>query len=62
MFEYTDKKSYGDDKEMTIGNSGPDVAFVAGVKGYRVELFLPAQLSSSYNPADRIRIAKLFGC
>lgn len=32
------------------------------MKGYKAHLFLPAQLSSSYNPADRIRIAKLFGC
>ena len=35
---------------------------MGGVKGYKVKLFLPAQLSSEYNPADRIRIAKLYGC
>ena len=35
---------------------------IGAVKGYNVHLFLPAQLSSSYNPADRIRIASLFGC
>ena len=32
------------------------------MNGYKVCLFLPAQLSSAYNPADRIRIAKLYGC
>ena len=30
--------------------------------GYDVQLFLPAQLSSAYDPADRIRIARLYGC
>jgi len=48
--------------EQSTGNTGPALAFVGGVKGYQVQLFLPSQLSSSYNPADRIRIAKLFGC
>jgi len=48
--------------EQSTGNTGPALAFVGGVKGYKVHLFLPAQLSSSYNPADRIRIARLFGC
>ena len=48
--------------EQSTGNTGPALAFVGGVKGYKVQLFLPAQLSSSYNPADRIRIARLFGC
>ena len=48
--------------EQSTGNTGPALAFVGAVKGYKVQLFLPAQLSSSYNPADRIRIAKLFGC
>jgi cysteine synthase A len=48
--------------EQSTGNTGPAVAFVGTVKGYKVQLFLPAQLSSSYNPADRIRIARLFGC
>ena len=48
--------------EQSTGNTGPALAFVGAVKGYKVQLFLPAQLSSSYNPADRIRIARLFGC
>ena len=48
--------------DQSTGNTGPALSFVGAVKGYKVHLFLPAQLSSSYNPADRIRIAKLFGC
>ncbi len=38
------------------------MSFVGAVKGYQVQLFLPAQLSSAYDPADRIRIARLYGC
>lgn len=48
--------------DQSTGNTGPALAFVGAVKGYRVQLFLPAQLSSSYNPADRIRIARTYGC
>ena len=48
--------------DQSTGNTGPALAFVGAVKGYDVRLFLPAQLGSSYDPADRIRIAKLFGC
>ena len=48
--------------DQSTGNTGPALAFVGAVKGYQVQLFLPAQLSSAYNPADRIRIARLFGC
>lgn len=48
--------------EQSTGNTGPALAFVGAVKGYKVKLFLPSQLSSSYDPADRIRIARLFGC
>jgi cysteine synthase len=48
--------------EQSTGNTGPALSFVGGVKGYQVQLFMPAQLSSSYDPADRIRTAKLFGC
>lgn len=48
--------------DQSTGNTGPALAFVGAVKGYQVRLFLPAQLSSAYNPADRIRIARLFGC
>ena len=48
--------------DQSTGNTGPALSFVGAVKGYKVQLFLPAQLGSSYNPEDRIRIAKLFGC
>jgi cysteine synthase len=48
--------------DQSTGNTGPALAFVGAVKGYEVQLFLPTQLSGSYNPTDRIRIAKLFGC
>jgi cysteine synthase A len=48
--------------DQSTGNTGPALAFVGAVKGYAVQLFLPTQLSSSYNPADRIRIARLYGC
>ena len=48
--------------DQSTGNTGPALAFVGAVKGYPVQLFLPAQLSSAYNPADRIRIARLYGC
>jgi cysteine synthase A len=41
--------------DQSTGNTGPALAFVGAVKGYKVHLFLPAQLGSSYNPADRIR-------
>lgn len=48
--------------DQSTGNTGPALSFVGAVKGYKVQLFLPAQLSSSYNPTDRIRIARLYGC
>ena len=48
--------------EQSTGNTGPALAFVGAVKGYKVHLFLPGKLSGSYNPADRIRTARLFGC
>jgi cysteine synthase A len=48
--------------DQSTGNTGPALAFVGAVKGYKVHLFIPAQLDSSYDPADRIRIARLFGC
>lgn len=47
--------------EQTTGNTGPALAFVGGVKGYKVRLIVPAQLSRDYDPADRIRIMKYFG-
>jgi cysteine synthase len=57
-----DLKSGGTIVDQSTGNTGPALAFVGAVKGYPVRLFLPAQLGSAYNPADRIRIARLFGC
>ncbi len=48
--------------DQSTGNTGPALAFVGAVKGYKVQIFLPAQLSSDYDPADRIRIARLYGC
>jgi cysteine synthase len=48
--------------DQSTGNTGPALAFVGAVKGYKVQLFMPADLGSSYVAADRIRIAKLFGC
>lgn len=48
--------------DQSTGNTGPALSFVGAVKGYRVRLFLPSQLGSAYNPADRIRIARLYGC
>jgi len=47
--------------EWTSGNTGPALAFVGGVKGYGVRLFLPARWTGCYNPEDRIRIMKFFG-
>ena len=48
--------------EQSTGNTGPALAFVGAVKGYKVKLFMPAQLGSSYDAENRIRIARLFGC
>jgi len=48
--------------DQSTGNTGPALAFVGAVKGYNVRLFLPAQLNSAYDPADRIRIARMYGC
>ena len=39
--------------DQSTGNTGPALSFVGAVKGYKVQLFLPATLSSAYNPADR---------
>lgn len=57
-----DLKPGGTIVDQSTGNTGPALSFVGGVKGYNVQLFLPESLSSAYNPADRIRIARLFGC
>ena len=48
--------------DQSTGNTGPALSFVGAVKGYNVRILLPSQLGSSYNPEDRIRIARLFGC
>jgi cysteine synthase A len=48
--------------DQSTGNTGPALSFVGAVKGYNVQIFLPSQLGSSYNPEDRTRIARLFGC
>lgn len=47
--------------EMTSGNTGPALAFVGSVKGYRVRLFIPSRWTGAYNPENRIKIMKLFG-
>jgi cysteine synthase A len=47
--------------DQSTGNTGPALAFVGAVKGYKVQLFIPAHLGSSYDAANRIRIAQLFG-
>ena len=47
--------------DQSTGNTGPALSFVGAVKGYGVRIFLPTQLSSAYNSADRIRIARLYG-
>ena len=60
--ERGDLKPGGTIVDQSTGNTGPALAFVGAVKGYAVRLFLPAQLGSSYDSADRIRIARLYGC
>ena len=55
-------KTGGTIVDQSTGNTGPALAFVGAVKDYKVQLFLPAQLSSSYDPSDRFRIARLYGC
>ena len=56
-----DLKPGGTIVDQSTGNTGPALSFVGAVKGYKVQIFLPAQLSSAYNSADRIRIARLYG-
>jgi cysteine synthase A len=57
-----DLKAGGTILDQSTGNTGPALAFVGAVKGYKVRLVMPAQLGSSYNPESRIRIAERFGC
>lgn len=47
--------------EMTSGNTGPALAFVCSVKGYRVHLLIPSRWTGTYNPENRIKIMKFFG-
>ncbi len=47
--------------EGTSGNTGPAIAFVGRVKGYRVRLFIPDRWVGAYNPTERIKIMKFFG-
>ena len=47
--------------EMTSGNTGPALAFVGSVKGYRVHLLIPSRWTGTYNPENRMKIMKLFG-
>ena len=56
-----DLKPGGTIVDQSTGNTGPALSFVGAVKGYEVKIFLPAQLSSAYNSADRVRIARLYG-
>jgi cysteine synthase len=56
-----DLKPGGTIVDQSTGNTGPALSFVGNVKGYKVRIFLPAQLSSAYNSADRVRIARLYG-
>ena len=56
-----DLKPGGTIVDQSTGNTGPALSFVGNVKGYEVKIFLPAQLSSSYDSADRVRITRLYG-
>jgi cysteine synthase A len=56
-----DLKPGGTIVDQSTGNTGPALSFVGAVKGYNVKIFLPAQLASAYNSADRIRISRLYG-
>jgi cysteine synthase A len=56
-----DLKPGGTIVDQSTGNTGPALSFAGNVKGYKVRIFLPAQLSSAYDSADRIRIARLYG-
>ncbi len=56
-----DLKAGGTIVDQSTGNTGPALSFVGNTMGYKVEIFLPAQLKSAYNSADRVRIARLYG-
>ena len=56
-----DLKPGGTIVDQSTGNTGPALSFVGNTMGYQVQIFLPAQLKSAYNSADRVRIARLYG-
>ena len=56
-----DLKPGGTIVDQSTGNTGPALSFVGNTMGYKVQIFLPAQLKSAYNSADRVRIARLYG-
>ncbi len=56
-----DLKPGGTIVDQSTGNTGPALSFVGNTMGYHVEIFLPAQLDSAYNSADRVRISRLYG-
>ena len=56
-----DLKPGGTIVDQSTGNTGPALSFVGNTMGYHVEIFLPAQLGSAYNSADRVRISRLYG-
>jgi len=47
--------------DATSGNTGPALAFVGSMKGYRVRLFIPAKWAGEYNPENRVRVMECFG-
>jgi cysteine synthase len=47
--------------DATSGNTGPALAFVGSVKGYKVKLFIPAKWTGEYNPEDRVKVMECFG-
>ena len=56
-----DLKPGGTIVDQSTGNTGPALSFVGNVKGYKVKIFLPAQLKSAYDSTDRVRITRLYG-
>ena len=56
-----DLKPGGTIVDQSTGNTGPALSFVGNTMGYQVQIFLPAQLKSAYNSADRVRITRLYG-
>jgi cysteine synthase A len=48
--------------ESTTGNTGTSLALVGGVKGYKVQMYIPEQWGpGGFDPDFRIRIMKCFG-